>query len=534
LWFGAWMIASAVTATAATAAAIASTTTTNDDDKNQKWRLQERQSNSNTKKKTKWTIFGLIVTNPGLLWLDSIHFQYNGFLLGILLLSLSCLVRGNHHHASNSRIWFHVWHILAAMLFAFLLTLKHLYMTLSLWYFAYLFRRYCFGHQRTTTTQTASRIWTTGLNNDPAVVFKPMRLLILGVVTVTTLVVPFLPFFQSSSSSSSSSSNNHHRTAMDQARRIFERLFPFGRGLVHDYWAGNVWAIYMAMTKIFPALKAYEPSPKRVIGLLLGALLPGAVVAWKAAAVASKADADEVSTASRIQSSKAQQQQLQQVKARIVASELLWSSFTYTTMAAFMMAYHVHEKAILTTLLPMTIWLCCSLDGRGYNHHQDVASQNDDNHLSPPVHASSSSAAAGGLLLWRTMAFGLLGLFPLLFHPTELLLKVFSFTAYLVVLDQKINILRRPVRSSSSSFQSSPPRHRLLYTFFTTRCFQLVLVWFFSAAVILILECIPLRYFGRYEFVPLTLTSLTTALGLLISFLEVSWRMMHQAVAKHD
>jgi alpha-1,3-glucosyltransferase len=506
LWIGAWMIASA--AVVVTTSAVV-TTNDKDDDKTQKWLMQ-------TNNRKKWTIFGLIVANPGLLWLDSIHFQYNGFLLGILLLSLTCLIRGNHHHTTTSTststttILFHVWHIMAAVLFAFLLTLKHLYMTLSLWYFAYLLRRYCFVHQ-TIKTET-SRIRTSGGGeNDAAsvVVFKPMRLLILGVATVTTLVGPFLPFFLLASSS-------NHRTATEQATRIFERLFPFGRGLVHDYWAGNVWAVYMAISKVIPKLKALEPSPKLVICLAVVALVPGAVVAYKAAVMASKVDYDAGSatttttttlsgsspSSSNFPSLKAHEQQQQQQANNtrlLMASDLLWSSFTYTTLAAFMIAYHVHEKAILTTLVPMTIWCCCC------NHEAVDASQNDNHHLpSPPW-----------LLLWRTMVFGLLGLFPLLFHPTEVLLKVFSFTAYLVIL------------SSLSSQSSSPPPlqkrppHR--------GCFQQQLVWLLIAVVLLILECIPLRYFGGYEFVPLALTSLTTAMGLLISFLQMSWRMMQLA-----
>lgn len=72
----------------------------------------ERASRKNEWKRV--IITGLALFNPGLIMVDNIHFQYNGFLTGILFLSIGCILRvcysiaqheytqpPLHHHNSN-------------------------------------------------------------------------------------------------------------------------------------------------------------------------------------------------------------------------------------------------------------------------------------------------------------------------------------------------------------------------------------------------------------------------------------------------
>lgn len=76
-------------------------------------------------------IWVLVVWSPGLLIVDHMHFQYNGFLLGILLVSLSWLEEGKD--------------LMGGFVFAVLLCFKHLFAVAAPVYFVYLLRHYCRG-----------------------------------------------------------------------------------------------------------------------------------------------------------------------------------------------------------------------------------------------------------------------------------------------------------------------------------------------------------------------------------------------------
>jgi alpha-1,3-glucosyltransferase len=136
-----------------------------------------------------------IFLSPGLLIIDHIHFQYNGFLYGILVLSI-VLAR------KQSTLLY------SGILFAVLLCLKHIYLYLSLAYFVYLLRAYCL---------------------DPKSVFRPRfgNILKLGLCVIGVFGIAFGPF-----------------THWNQLLQLKDRLFPFSRGLCHAYWAPNIWAMY--------------------------------------------------------------------------------------------------------------------------------------------------------------------------------------------------------------------------------------------------------------------------------------------------
>ncbi|KAL6557317.1 hypothetical protein OROMI_017667 [Orobanche minor] len=79
----------------------------------------------------RFLIWVLVIWSPGLFIVDHLHFQYNGFLLGMLLLSVSFLEEGSD--------------LIGGFVFAVLLCFKHLFAVAAPVYFVYLLRHYCRG-----------------------------------------------------------------------------------------------------------------------------------------------------------------------------------------------------------------------------------------------------------------------------------------------------------------------------------------------------------------------------------------------------
>jgi alpha-1,3-glucosyltransferase len=73
----------------------------------------------------------LILWSPSLFIVDHVHFQYNGFLLGIFLLSLGLLEERKD--------------LAGGFVFAVLLCSKHLFLVAAPFYFVYLLRHFCKG-----------------------------------------------------------------------------------------------------------------------------------------------------------------------------------------------------------------------------------------------------------------------------------------------------------------------------------------------------------------------------------------------------
>jgi alpha-1,3-glucosyltransferase len=177
--------------------------------------------------------------HPGFIIIDHIHFQYNGFMYGILLWSIlmarnvgkqffllvllliSCAgeqtgIRHPFRHPTEFQTHIHV-SCCKSMSLAFHKKQKS-YISQPA-YFVYLLRTYCMS---------------------PAGELLPVRLLSLANAVILIFLASIGPF-----------------ALMGQLPQLFSRLFPFTRGLNHAYWAPNAWALVTAFDRLL--LKCWCP-----------------------------------------------------------------------------------------------------------------------------------------------------------------------------------------------------------------------------------------------------------------------------------
>nr|CAG4647935.1 EOG090X06YP [Moina brachiata] len=241
----------------------------------------------------------LVLCNAGIFLIDHIHFQYNGFLTGILLLSIAAVLQNEN--------------IKGAFWFSVLLNFKHIYVYIAPVYFVYLLRSYCFDLKNSA--------WS----------FHLKRLILLGVVVLSIFGITYGPF-------------------AFQLGQVFSRMFPFeNRGLCHAYWAPNFWALYNIVDKILSVIarrldiihpevttiasmtgglvKEFEHTilptimPKVTLLCTLLAITPALLVLIK-----------------------------QPNQPRVFVRAIVLCAF-----ASFIFGWHVHEKAILMVIIPYSL-----------------------------------------------------------------------------------------------------------------------------------------------------------------------------------
>ncbi|KAK3691195.1 glycosyl transferase [Vermiconidia calcicola] len=256
------------------------------------------QSSPPSSKKQSHAAAVSILLSPGLLIIDHIHFQYNGFLYGILILSIVLARQESGLLASG-------------VLFAALLCFKHIYLYLAPAYFVYLLRVYCLGPRSIFDIR----------------ILNCVRLA-AGIGIVAALA--FGPFVY-----------------YEQIPQLMSRLFPFSRGLCHAYWAPNVWAMYSFTDRVLILFAPYLKLPvdteavnsvtRGLVGDTSFAVLPNISPRM-----------------TFILTLSAQTPAL--IKLFLSPTwHTFISTLTLCGYASFLFGWHVHEKAILLVIIPFSL-----------------------------------------------------------------------------------------------------------------------------------------------------------------------------------
>uniref|UniRef100_T1JIW9 Alpha-1,3-glucosyltransferase n=1 Tax=Strigamia maritima TaxID=126957 RepID=T1JIW9_STRMM len=231
-----------------------------------------------------WVHNGFILSmmlfgNAGLLLVDHIHFQYNGFLFGFLLISIARMLQHKH---LESAFWFCI-----------LLNLKHIYLYFAPAYFVYLLRSYCFLY----STRDGGVLWKS---------FSIKNFTKLSFTVISVFAASFGPFI-----------------AKGQLNQVLSRLFPFKRVQKTGLMSDNKVTASMTGGLVQEYQHSILPNITPTITLICSVvvILPALIKLWH-------------------------------------RPSMPWDFVRCLTLCAYgtyMFGWHVHEKAILLIIIPLTL-----------------------------------------------------------------------------------------------------------------------------------------------------------------------------------
>lgn len=353
-------------------------------------------------------------------------------------------------------------YLASAFSFSVLIFLKHLFAPLALPFGVFLLSAYCVKNEK----------------------FQFINFLKLVAIALCVVLLAFGPFLL-------------QPDIFSQLQQIFTRLFPFGRGLVHTYWAPNVWALYCFTDRVLLQACAnssvngvlgsvctiasnFDPSRSSTTGVLGSAtafaFLPsvsagvclGAIVVAMAPALYALAKKPDPG--------------------------VLIDAVLYCSMCSFMFGYHVHEKAVLIPMILAVLTLAREAGQSPSNSALFVLKSN---------------------LAFVLSASGVHGLFPLFNDVQETPVKLFIMISclYLVVV---------LVSSLSPTGTTLNKRYVERLYFSQILCIDSMMcrwtyLWFIvaliNAVLVIFTQIIHPAFFHRsaLQFLPLMLTSVTCA-----------------------
>ncbi|KAG2393979.1 hypothetical protein C9374_003743 [Naegleria lovaniensis] len=395
---------------------------------------------------------------PGLIIVDNIHFQYNGILFGIFLFSLLAL--------RNER------YILSGILYSVLLNMKHLNLYMAPAYFLFLLLNYC-------------------LESRGSIIGFLSRISRLGLSVIGIFVLSFGPFLLSSARSTTMDPLVAMKMELNQ---ILSRLFPFERGLTHAYWAPNFWALYNTADKMLAVLfgkvlkmvKLEEGQTASLTGGLVGlnqgthTILP--TISPRITIVLCLLFSFTLCAYCFIEARFNQRRRRSNIQTMLLA-------ITNSVFAFFMFGWHVHEKAILSALIPLAILVT-------------ISTHNFENHFK---------------LFAFTSIVGTYSLFPLLFQPRELLVRWFLLISFFQIIRYIWNATTRPTSTIDSK---APSLFSLTEALFL---YGLIFIELYQS-------CIHnLIFQDRLPFLPLMMISFYCSLGL-----HYAWSKIIITTISHD
>lgn len=276
---------------------------------------------------------------------------------------------------------------------------------------------------------------------------------------------------------------------------LMARLFPFSRGLTHAYWAPNFWAVYSMLDKVLVTVILKVPYiHKCARKFIMTSLIPATIEEIRAKIANSNNSARGlVQNVSFII--------LPQIQPKLtfiltifyqilaIIPVLFNPSFkrfigclTLCGYSSFLFGWHVHEKAILLVIVPFSFLV--SFDRR----------------LLTPFNLLTVS--------------GYVSLFPLLYQSEYFLIKVFYTAVWCIIY---LNAFRKIVKVSTSVQRRVFLFDRLAAVY----CLLLIpmvlgVQWF---------EVLRGKYspFKKYEFVGLMCYSISCSVGVIGSWIGLSW-----------
>ncbi|KAG0294060.1 glycosyl transferase [Linnemannia gamsii] len=316
-----------------------------------------------------------LMLNPGLLMVDNIHFQYNGFLYGIL----GKLLR-------------------SGILFAALLNFKHIYLYIAPSYFAFLLRAYCFEN---SGNSIRARSWISA--------FRPLNFLALGFSVIAVFAASLGPF-----------------VAMNQLPQLAGRLFPFKRGLTHSYWAANFWALYSFADRIMIVWVSKTP-----LGQYFNLALDESALSATTRGLVGDTAFGVLPTVT------AQHTLILTVLLQIPSLISVFRKPTFdrfigsvvlSAFASFLAGWHVHEKAILLCTVTMSVAIANQIGASPNSGANAGAFSTSDQKGSLPLTPRDVRA-----FMIVSLA-GYIGLWPLFFTRPETPIKVLITAIWFVVV----------------------------------------------------------------------------------------------------